>query len=215
VAAESQKLEPLLPRDIRLFILSGPVAADGYEWYEIVTVDFPPGRSQPMVGWVAVGSRALEPWVEPLPFPGACSEMSPNADSWAEFGGVMAMHCNVQGTIEIHAFVDVLCDDGGSSIAGTPAWLAGTFGGASLSDNGPLSAPGLPVRFHPDLVWPGEHLCQSGAGAFYVVEGHFDDPASATCSFQDADATPSEVDPRIARFWCRTRFVITKLTALN
>jgi hypothetical protein len=40
VREASIRYEPLLPLRTTLFVLTGPVTADGYEWYEVVPAGF-------------------------------------------------------------------------------------------------------------------------------------------------------------------------------
>jgi hypothetical protein len=60
VSAESQLLQPLLPRGIQLFVLEAPVQASGYEWYRVVPIS----PAQAPEGWIASGSRDGVPWLE-------------------------------------------------------------------------------------------------------------------------------------------------------
>ena len=49
----------------RLFVLDGPVAADGYDWYRVQPFgrDANRGINWPPAGWVAAGSQQGEPWI--------------------------------------------------------------------------------------------------------------------------------------------------------
>lgn len=62
VAESSEKLEPLLPAGVRLFVIEESVAADGYAWYHVLPVEggYPSG-------WLAAASRGGEPWIEAAP----------------------------------------------------------------------------------------------------------------------------------------------------
>jgi hypothetical protein len=55
VGADSKKLEPLLPSGARMLVVDGPVAADGYDWYEVRVEDG-------LFGWVAAGKQD-EAWI--------------------------------------------------------------------------------------------------------------------------------------------------------
>jgi len=59
VGEGSRKLEPLLPRDTRMFVVDGPVAANGLDWYQVLVNP----RDQNLFGWVAAGNDA-EQWIE-------------------------------------------------------------------------------------------------------------------------------------------------------
>ena len=57
VGKDSEKLSPLLQQDNRMLVVSGPVAADGYDWYEVQA-------DNDLFGWVAAGKDG-EAWIEP------------------------------------------------------------------------------------------------------------------------------------------------------
>jgi len=66
VDTASIKYEPLLRRGDALFIVGGPVAADGYDWYlvqSLVGGADRVGEGGPF-GWVAAASRDGEPWID-------------------------------------------------------------------------------------------------------------------------------------------------------
>ena len=59
-ARSSKMLKPLLPAGTRMLIVDGPVAADGYDWYEVQT----DGELIDLFGWVATGKDG-ETWLAP------------------------------------------------------------------------------------------------------------------------------------------------------
>ena len=61
LGVDSAKIDTL-PSETRLLVLSGPVTADGYDWYEVLTDGQPIRR----YGWVARGT-AQEEWLAPSP----------------------------------------------------------------------------------------------------------------------------------------------------
>jgi pimeloyl-ACP methyl ester carboxylesterase len=73
-------LDSIPPEPQLLFLVEGPVSADGYEWYLVqaftpdLCVDVCP---EPPFGWVAAGSRDGEAWIEPYAID--CPE--PNVES--------------------------------------------------------------------------------------------------------------------------------------
>jgi hypothetical protein len=52
--------KPVLPAGTRMLIVDGPVAADGYDWYEVQT----DGELIDLFGWVATGKNG-EVWLAP------------------------------------------------------------------------------------------------------------------------------------------------------
>src|SRR4030095_16691388 len=70
VGADSIKLEPLLWKDALVFVIDGPVAASGYDWYLVKPMgeaDVQHHPDPPQDGWVARGGRAGEPGPPPSP----------------------------------------------------------------------------------------------------------------------------------------------------
>jgi hypothetical protein len=57
-ARSSKMLKPVLPAGTRMLVVDGPVAADGYDWYEIQT----DGELIDLFGWVATGKDG-EVWL--------------------------------------------------------------------------------------------------------------------------------------------------------
>lgn len=57
---DSTKLEPLLPTGTRMLVISGPVRADSYDWFEVLT----DGEPADLYGWVAAGKNGVD-WIEP------------------------------------------------------------------------------------------------------------------------------------------------------
>ena len=56
--ADSKKLTPLLPQGTRMFVVDGPVAADGMDWYQVKASD-----EEGMFGWVSSGKDG-EQWIK-------------------------------------------------------------------------------------------------------------------------------------------------------
>jgi hypothetical protein len=56
-SARSSVLQPSLGPAVRMEVLSGPVEADGYTWYEVQAVGWPHR------GWVATADQGGEPWI--------------------------------------------------------------------------------------------------------------------------------------------------------
>lgn len=62
VSDDSIKYEPVLPLGTALFVLDGPVAASGYQWYKVAPVSFA-GLDGPGFGWVAMADKDGTPWI--------------------------------------------------------------------------------------------------------------------------------------------------------
>ena len=73
VSADSVELEPLLWEGARAFVLDGPVAASGYDWYLLAPlgeVDQQFHPDPPVLGWAAAADKDGELWL--APDPGEC-----------------------------------------------------------------------------------------------------------------------------------------------
>jgi hypothetical protein len=88
---------------------------------------------------------------------------------------------------------------------GDPAWLMGPYGDLWLS---PLAeAQGGEAILAPGVIGPSE-------GGWVRVTGHYADPASDSCSWRAGLQDPAYTAD-LAPLWCRTRFVITAIEAVD
>src|SRR5262245_45639938 len=128
VGADSKQLEPLLPEGVRLYVVDGPVAADGYAWYQVQP--YGADRRFPF-GWVAAGSRDGEPWIEPLPL--GCDSVAPSPEGLTSGEPLEQLYCSLAGDSprtsppgpDIAVEGDVYCtlaDDHWGTLSG-PAWI--------------------------------------------------------------------------------------------
>ena len=197
ITAESQLLEPLLPRGTQLFVLDGLVQASGYDWYQVVPVSL----AHAPTGWVAKGSRDGIPWMEtgsatcpaaPTTVPALVALTS--GQRLACFGG---QSITVRGK-----FVNCQCDIDGPPT--NPTW----FGVSELrflvdpSRSGPLGdvQSALSVVLDPSGTYPESVPMDRVVD----VTGMFDHPAAAPCTTSDGalvERTPS----------CRFAFAITSI----
>ena len=107
------------------------------------------------------------------------------------------------------------CGTGLSPRLGEPDWLNGTF--ASVPVAGVTIPPGGSVP--QDIIFlrasPGvaASTCDGVAAGWYRFNGHFDDPAAATCRTRTSPdgSTVVEIDADLAVLLCRLRYVITGL----
>ena len=188
-ADSSKKLEPLLATGTRLYVVDGPVAADGYDWYEVVPFD---GRLPQ--GWVASASRQGESWVEDDAESCPTSPLdAANVARLMTFGGLACFgDREVQVTGEVHCeFADV-----DSPISG-PDWIhydryctLNLGGEARLWINDGGMTLGYPMTSQA------------------LVTGHFDDPQATLCVSGDESSAP---DPARVVLDCRAQFVGTSI----
>jgi hypothetical protein len=202
VDAESIKYEPLLRRGDAVFIVDGPVRADGYDWYMVQSL---PGGTELDVdggpfGWVAAASRDGEAWVEDraqTPCPKLPDE---GRDVVGALPEEVLVHCFGGTEIAFDVEANVHCE---GPNAFDPAWLAVGCGAIAGDSCGTC---GIPIAGAPSagIVLPREEL------ATWSMRGHFDDPAAASCQM-NATAGLGDPSPELVVHRCRTIFVVTSL----
>ena len=116
--AVSRKYAPLLPRGTMLFVLGGPTAASGYEWWEVVPTWFSINGARH--GWVAAASREGEVWIQPAGID--CPPTPVDLAALKELTDGMALACFARKPITVRArLVSCNCDIDGPPV--DPAWL--------------------------------------------------------------------------------------------
>jgi hypothetical protein len=193
-------MDPMrLSMPMLLFILDGPVTADGYDWYPVVPFAWEisdiahegPGR-----GWVAAGSREGEAWIRPIA--PDCPDPTVEALQWLT--GLARLSCFGTQPLTLEG---VLTGCGTGS--GAASWLGGScqlvpFG---FEPEGHVPS-GMAVRFHPD----GAGSPYDGTEMAIRVVGQFDDPGAHECG-EFADP------PAAGILSCRTEFVVTEISVLE
>lgn len=215
-AQESERLEPLLSAGTRVFILDGPVAADGYDWYELIAFDTEVEGGLPLIGWSAVADKdSGEAWLRPFVF--SCgSEYPLDVNHLGELGGSGGLDCFGSEELSLPAARDSTCGEGSNSWVVEPLWFL--VRDIILVQ---LNAQDEPLRelgalLHPEVVgdWEDGVCTADYRPATAQVTGHYDDPAAASCSIRDPESAQPEIDLRYAAYWCRTAFVVTRVEPL-
>lgn len=226
VSAESLKLEPLLWEGAYLYVIDGPVAASGYDWYlvhPLGEVDLQSNPDPPAVGWVAAASQDGDPWLRPAP--PDCEE---DPLVWLQYdfdyppGRLAALSCFGESTIRFDALLGISdrCDEG--QVSGIePTWLD-PCGDAvvALADPDPpyryeevraidaFFAPQLDVSALPPLG-PNDWLSVN-------VVGHYDDRAARDCRQVAPRPTNAAArPPELVALDCRASFVITSVFTMG
>jgi len=197
VSADSVKEEPLLPRGTALFVLDGPVAASGYEWYYVAPLS---SRALP-TGWVASASREGVPWIAAGDF--ACPHVPADFRSLTALPDGLGLACFPRVPITVRARVlSCECDVDGAWY--TPHWFS-LSNGELLVDPGVTGVPPDANWFRLNLDPAGQHPDVLPLGQVVEVTGIFDHPAAATCTRTDIDGEPYPSPG------CRLAFAVTKL----
>ena len=203
--SDASVIDPVrIPIGFLAYIVDGPVAADGYEWYRVAP--FPPCCSDvvedhPRFGWLAAAGKDGEPWI--APWQGDCPP--PNWDGIILSSRFVMLSCwgsadlSLEGTLQS-------CGPSGEP-GGEPAWLWAVPCALAGPEYGDLLAGGLALHFAPG-VGP-----MARDGAKVSVIGHLDDPAADTCTEEPFPGT-EPTHPDLVKLRCRLHFVVTEITEL-
>jgi hypothetical protein len=211
VGADSRILDERLTQADLVYIIDGPVRADGYDWLLIAELGV--GSEPTVQGWVAPASREGEPWV--LPTEPACpTEVS--FDVLAEVPRPLRLYCFGDREVVLEGALG-FCGHGDPVIQ-EPAWLANQ---ACIFDalGRPMTSmdwPGLLIHVPPDSGVPS----WDGTPRPLRITGRFDHPAAQTCRYAEgAELTMPELEIALAgpllRFQCRTGFVLRSATPID
>jgi len=178
-----------------VYLLDGPTAADGFEWYLVTEGE---GRGSGHLGWVAAGD-AEDAWLVPTTVPCPDEPVELADVTLMAISRLQAIHCLGGREITLRGYYVAPppneSEDQGECVA-EPAWLVCDFGWHGLRT---LEAPWagdanhLPIHLPPDL---GPMPPRPG---WIEVTGQFDHPAAAQCG----DGRPG------SDLGCRMEFVVT------
>ena len=207
ISDASIRYEPKLPLGTELFVLGGPVAGDGYDWYQVAPIG---ADMTARWGWVADASREGEPWLTP----GRASCPSMPADVAAldasDFGTRLACFGGVPITLSAR-ILDCNCsiDPGESIEPRSYAWQFTEEGAGPLvlAPRGTASPVGY-ERYAAllRLATDAEAPAQVPVGEDVQVTGMFDHPAAAACRYDEAFDGVAESSP-----YCRGLFLVTSI----
>jgi len=206
VGDDSLKLEPLLPAGTRMFVASGPVPADGYDWYEVVLDP----EEWDLYGWVAAAGKDDVAWIKPKA--PACPDILDEA-ALIEMSRLDYLVCYGDSEIEVLASRidpepsdDTPCLSVGADACtvepawmNAPIWLGLDVGGGETS--------GLRAVAAPDVY---ERAAAMPEYTPVVLTLAADQPEARECRFLDS-AGDDLVPPGQAALACRMEFVVLDL----
>ena len=206
VGEDSRILEMGLTDGDLVYVIAGPVPADGYEW--LLVAELAPRFSSQAAGWIAPASREGETWLEPVQ-PACPTDISVAAFAVASpplllkcFGG---QELSLEGVFGSCAHGDPVIQE--------PAWLANHFCSFEVTGRGRTSDwPSISVHTQPGVM----DGVAAGESQPMRITGRFDSPVADTCRFTD-EATQimpelGETDDLFLRFNCRAAFVVESAT---
>ncbi|HET9346610.1 MAG TPA: hypothetical protein VFO05_13010 [Candidatus Limnocylindrales bacterium] len=203
VGQESIKFEPFLQPGDLLFVMSGPVEADDYDWYEVVPIDAEGSRGAHELpsGWVASADHDGTPWVRP----GAAQCPRPPVDiealeSMSQLGRVV---CNRGEPVALPAIVQRGDDHGCvGGPCGAEPWIGGWVA-RSNSVRTPTGAP-LEIAIDPASSVDADDI---GTDRLVVLHGKFDRPNALGCHTGGPHPAPGLVE--LAK--CRGLLVVDRV----
>lgn len=203
--------------------LAADQSPDGRAWYEVHAGGRAVSGGEIARGWVAAGDTGLDFLrIEPVLCPAEVNlevllwtpahneEPEGMTTAWDRLACVGSRSLELEGVFET-------CYEGGLyPYTFDPAYLAAPGNCASLmlddiDGSGRTSKGGsLPIGIPPALASvPLER------GDVVRITGHFDDPASATCTATPAGDFESRVDPTFLALFCRERLVVDELEVIG
>jgi hypothetical protein len=206
VNEESEIYPQRLAEPTLLFVVDGPVPADGYDWYQVKP--FGTHIVNPVdpdsFGWVAAAGKDGEPWIAPGDV--VCPE--PDVESIRWLSSVARLACYGSETLVLEGRF------AGCFAGETPVWLLQNGCMILPTDYLPGAVPdpgGVAMRTVDAVDTPHDR-----PGSPIVATGHFDDPAASTCgwseNFGDEAGMEVETPPTaLVILWCRTEFVVTHI----
>jgi len=211
VSAQSEMYPERLNQPMLLFVVDGPVRANGYDWYLVqpftrdVCVDVcPPG---PPFGWVAQAGKDGEQWIAPASL--ECPEPEASLIGWLARTARLACFGNETLVLE------------------------GTFGDCYAAET-PVAFQRSRCEIRPrDYVEvdtftsfltmipeAGVDVPWNRPGAQIRVTGHFDDPNALDCrwgevSNEDFGLPPGAPPAELVILSCRQEFVVTDIAVVE
>ena len=213
ISDASEILPQQLNEPMLLYVVDGPVTANGYDWYQVQPfgmhyLDFMQGA--PPFGWVAAAGKDGEEWIAPGSF--ECPDVA-DLDAIRSMSDIGRFACFGGEELTLEGEFDG-CFVADPTVI-TPEWLIQT--GCSLVPPGYVAGHvlpdpgGLQMRLSPELVMPN-----IAPGASIRVVGHFDDPDARTCepvagAGDEAGFVIEPMEPAEAVLLCRAQFVVTHI----
>jgi hypothetical protein len=211
VSDDSELLTPLLDFGRQVYVVAGPVAASGYDWYQVQPINTPGESEELPFGWIAAADKDGTPWlVSDAP---ECESAPTTAAAFAEIRPIIGLACYGSEDLTFPARLiqpEATC---GVDIGWTidPDWLAGTCQQPKYLlaqvDNDEF----LNVAFDPEIDTAGlEPGVETADWQDVTVTGHFDHDAAQACTGV-SNGEPVPLDPAEIVLRCRSTFAITEV----
>jgi hypothetical protein len=196
----------------RLYLVTGPVHTDGFDWY--LAAPFKAQVNQQgnasstewvRFGWLAAADKTGEPWIAPIE---PVCPTNVTVETLHDLQAELRLACF--GDVSVSLEGEVSCHDLGPPIpAPAPDWL--TWDACYINPSGaprhdPITAEsrlGIPIHYPPDA--------QRVAGSLAVI-GHFDDPQATRCLMfiptLESDVFGQRLQHQATQLGCRASLVV-------
>jgi hypothetical protein len=214
VSDESKLLTPLLDSGREVFVIAGPVAASGFDWYQVKPLSGLDEFELPL-GWVAAAGKDGEQWLAGDRF--ACPPIPEDYRAFLALRALVAVACLGDREITFAARIGGLEEICGIDVGWeiVPEWFDTPCSppfylyepGATDDDLSwsPVLHPNLDITGLRPGIEPEEWIDVE-------VTGHHDDAAARTCQAiaYDPEVTVP-ISPEQAVLGCRSQFVLTSV----
>jgi hypothetical protein len=199
--ADSEMQPVTLSAPSVVYVVDGPVVADGYAWYLVDPVRPIWALGYPTAGWVAAGGTDGEAWIGP--HEGKCEAEPTTIEDLVDLAPQMGLYCYAERMLTVDAVADncgIIAGSNGPWSSACQLFIPGRDPSAIPPGCFDVCAPWVAARFN--------NLSPPASGALVSVTGHFDDPNAQHCD----GGPPGEASP-LAVHACRLAFVATSLGA--
>lgn len=200
----SPSVIPAVPEGVPLYVVDGPVQADGANWWLVEPEYYDYSPDWPF-GWVAersdTGHKKLSPYApECLPL---------GAPGFRAYGRLSGLACYSGRDYGAEAIVSCAPAMAEEPVAG-PDWLGENYACTAGGD--------FKLRLSTAVAigWFGTRRPTETTSGVFEVRGHYDDAQSASCRFT-VSVTPMPPEPlrdQQAVTACREEFIVTRLDPL-
>ncbi|HLA17229.1 MAG TPA: hypothetical protein VJZ72_10050 [Candidatus Limnocylindrales bacterium] len=216
VSSASKRLIPLLDAGREVFVVAGPVAASGYDWYQVEPVLRAGDDEGLPFGWVAAAGKDGEQWLAGGRF--KCPSAPTHFEEFVVLQGTIQLACFGDDSLTFMARIgnaNEICPlEAPWTIE--PEWLTGEGCQRLLvysvnSDDGfyPVLDPVLRPPDLPPGVEPNDAI-------MVEITGHHDHPSARTCKgVKNETGAEIPLSPEEIVLHCRSQFVVTSIRAVT
>lgn len=204
------------------FLVRGPMAEDGYDWYEIAGIGSTetacaaavadPITCPTWFGWAAGGDIDGTPWLRWDDV--NCHESPMNLEALAAYDWNERLRCYAGGTVTVWAWWPGQAEERDclAPTSNSARWLycVGLYGVPLWSDESD-PASGLGSAGLLASIDPGSGVTMPASDQWVEVIGHFDDPSAAGCpEVAQVEAGTTAADEVVLQ--CRAQLVVDSVT---